>query len=92
MPAGRIQHRISPSLQREAEEILKVQGIKPSQAIILFYTEVKRFGGLPFSPSTVSPSEIPNMRLQKDLSEAKSGKGIQSFKGKRDFFDSLKTL
>ncbi|MDD5055351.1 MAG: type II toxin-antitoxin system RelB/DinJ family antitoxin [Candidatus Peribacteraceae bacterium] len=90
MPSGRIQHRIHPSLQRDAEEILRTQGIKPSQAIILFYTEVKRFGGLPFTPSPVRPSEIPNRRLQRDLKNASRKKGIMTYKNKRELVDSLR--
>ena len=70
--------------------ILETQGIKPSQAIILFYTEIKRFGGLPFQPTPLSKSEIPNSKLQKDLRNAQGGKGIQTFKIKKGFFDSLK--
>ena len=90
MPTGRIQQRINPILQREAEMILETQGIKPSQAIILFYTEVKRFGGLPFLPTPLSKSEIPNLKLQKDLRDARSGKGLETFKTKKRFFNSLK--
>ena len=71
--------------------ILETQGIKPSQAIILFYTEVKRFGGLPFQPTPLSKSEIPNAKLQKDVSDARSGKGVQTFKTKKSFFDSFKS-
>lgn len=90
MNSGRIQHRIDPTLRRDAEAILKMQGIKPSQAIILFYMEVKRSRGLPFLPSAVSDLEIPNAGLQKDLHEVRSGKGVRTFKGKKDFFASLK--
>lgn len=89
MPSGRLQHRIHPSLKRDAEEILQMQGIKPSQAIILFYTEVKRSGGLPFTPSPVHPSEIPNRRLQRDLKSARSGNDIVRYHSKRDLFESL---
>lgn len=92
MAAGRIQQRIDPSLQRDAELILEAQGIKPSQAIILFYMEVKRSKGLPFLPSPVLPSEIPNARLRKDLKEAAQGKGIKTFTNKKDFFASLHKL
>jgi antitoxin component of RelBE/YafQ-DinJ toxin-antitoxin module len=49
MPSSRIQQRIDPRLRHDAEMILAAQGIKPSQAIILFYMEVKRQGGLPES-------------------------------------------
>jgi len=92
MPTGRIQHRIDPVLQREAELILKTQGIKPSQAMYLFYMEIKRFGGLPFLPTPVRPSEIPNARLRKDLRDADRGIGVKTYKNKKDLFDSLRRL
>ncbi len=92
MASGRIQQRIDPVLQRQAEQILQLQGIKPSQAIILFYMEVKRTGGLPFAPTPVQPEEIPNARLRKALREAAKGIGVKSYKNKKDFFDSLKKL
>ena len=92
MPSVRIQQRINPSLKRQAEAILEAQGIKPSQAIILFYMEVKRSGGLPFKPTPVQPAEIPNARLRKDLEVAWQGKGIKTYKTKKAFFDSLRKL
>jgi addiction module RelB/DinJ family antitoxin len=75
MATSRIQQRIDADLRQEAEAILQTQGIKPSQAIILFYMEVKRSRGLPFKPSPVRPSEIPNTRLRKELRDAARGKG-----------------
>ena len=92
MPSARIQHRIDPRLQRDAEAILKAQGIKPSQAIIIFYTEVKRTGGLPFMPTPVHPTEIPNARLQRELRDAAKGKGVKTYRNERDLFDSLHAL
>jgi addiction module RelB/DinJ family antitoxin len=92
MTNGRIQQRINPALRREAEQILRIQGIKPSQAIILFYTEVKRTGGLPFSPSPVTPAEIPNARLRKNLKEAAKGRGVKTYNSEKDFFDALHAL
>lgn len=92
MSRSRIQQRIDPSLRHEAEQILLLQGIKPSQAIVLFYTEIKRSKGLPFSPSPVHASEIPNARLQRDLKNAKNKKDVHSFKSKKDFMQSLRAL
>ncbi len=89
MPSGRIQQRIDPALRRDAEAILKAQGIKPSQAIFLFYTEIKRSRGLPFTPSPVHPSEIPNARLRKDLRDAAKGIGLKKYKNGKDMLDSL---
>jgi len=92
LPSDRLQHRIDPLLRHDAEMILTAQGIKPSQAIILFYTEIKRTGGLPFPPSPVQPAEIPNARLRKDLEEARRSKGVKTFTKKKKFFDSLRDL
>ncbi len=92
MSRSRIQQRIDPKLRHDAELILLAQGIKPSQAIILFYTEIKRSKGLPFAPSPVRPSEIPNASLRRDLEEARSGKGVRSYKNKKEFFRSLDQL
>lgn len=92
MASGRIQQRIDPDLQEAAEEILETQGIKPSQAIILLYTEVKRTGGLPFRPSPVRPSEIPNARVRRGLREAAQGKGVRTHRNARDLLDSLHAL
>ena len=92
MTSVRIQQRIDPLLRRDAEMILRTQGIKPSQAIILFYTEVKRSGGLPFTPSPVQPAEIPNARLRNDLQEARQNKGVKTFERKKELFASLDDL
>lgn len=79
----RLQHRIDSALKEDAEAILQQQGFKPSQAITLFYTEIKRRGGLPFTPSRV---------LERELETIKDKKGIKSYKNKRDFFDQLDKL
>ncbi len=87
MPPTRIQHRINPQLKEEAESILEQQGIKPAQAITIFYTEIKRQGGFPFLPS-----KVPNKKLQKEIKEAEKGKGIKTYKNKKDLFNSLEKL
>ncbi len=92
MPSARLQQRIDPMLRKDAEMILQTQGIKPSQAILLFYTEVKRRGGLPFTPTPVQPSEIPNAKLRRDLQDAKRGRGIERFTDKAALMDSLHSL
>lgn len=87
MFSTRIQHRIDTHLKMEAEAILEEQGIKPSQAITIFYTEIKRTGGFPFLPS-----KVPNEKLARDLLEAEKGIGIKTYKNKKELFDSLKKL
>ena len=92
MASGRIQQRIDPSLQEQVEAILKAIGIKPAQAISLFYREIVRRRNLPFHPANVDPSEIPNARLKKAILEARRGAGVQEFENEDDFFASLKEL
>ncbi len=87
MASGRIQQRIDPNLQEEAEAILKAQGIKPVQAITIFYTEIRRRRGFPFLPS-----EVPNEELASDLNEARKGHGVKTYPGKKEFFAHLKKL
>ncbi len=53
MATTRLQIRIDAKLKKEAESILKKQGITPAQAITMFYTEIVRTGSFPFSPSKV---------------------------------------
>lgn len=83
----RMQHRINPKLKKEAEHILEAQGIRPSQAITIFYMEIKRTGGFPFLPT-----KVPNIQLKKDLMQAKKGTGVKTYKHKKDLFDELDTL
>lgn len=85
--SSRLQHRIDPHLKVEAESILEEQGIKPAQAITIFYTEITRTGGFPFLPS-----KVPNKKLAKDLKEAKTGAGIKTYKSKKALFDALEKL
>lgn len=84
MSSTRMQHRIDAGLKTDAEKILEQQGIKPSQAITIFYTEIKRTGGFPFLPSAV-----PNKKLAKSLMEAKKRTGIKTYKSKKDLFKLL---
>ena len=87
MPLAKIQQRIDAKLKMEAETFLAEQGIKPSQAIIMFYKEITKQRGFPFLPS-----HIPNKETTKSIREARKGVGVQTFKRKEDFFDSLKNL
>lgn len=92
MATGRIQQRIDSDLQKKAEAVLKALGIKPAQAITLFYMEITRQMNLPFHPSTVRPEEIPNKKLARSIREARRGIGVQKFDNEDDFFASLKRL
>jgi len=83
----RTQYRIDPNLKKNAERILIKIGIKPAQAITMFYSEIARTGTFPFLPTKV---------LKKELSQAieKTEKGIevQRYKNKKELFNYLDNL
>lgn len=54
--------RIEPELKENAEHILKELGIRPSDAINMFYHQVELTGGLPFQ-STLRAS----LELEEDM-------------------------
>ena len=87
MASVRIQHRIDASLKKEVETILKEQGIKPSVAVTLFYTEIKRSGGFPFTPS-----RVPNKKLKEDIKSAEKGEGSKTYKNAKQLLNHLNKL
>lgn len=62
---ARISSRIDADLKREADAILAEIGMKPSQAIALFYTQIVRQRGIPLS------LKVPNEALEDAMREAR---------------------
>lgn len=62
---ARISSRIDADLKREADSILAEIGMKPSQAITLFYTQIVRQRGIPLS------LKVPNEALEDAMREAR---------------------
>lgn len=69
---ARISSRIDADLKREADSILAEIGMKPSQAIALFYTQIVRQRGIPLS------LKLPNEALEDAMSEARDPEFKQS--------------
>lgn len=87
MPTTRMQHRVDSELKKEAEYILAKQGIRPAQAITIFYTEIKRTGGLPFLPT-----KVPNKKLAEDLRATPNEQAVKKYTTKKALFASLDDL
>ena len=60
---ARISSRIDADLKSEADAILAQLGIKPSQAINMFYTQIVRHRGIPFA------LKLPNAETVQALNE-----------------------
>ncbi len=86
MKTETVRARIEPELKHDVEGILKTLGMNTTEAINLFYTQIKLHHGLPFNV------KIPNaetVRAMKEL-EADRGKNkIKTYDSAKDMFEDL---
>jgi len=68
-----VRARVEPGLKRGAEAVLRKLGLTSSEAITLFYTQVKLTNGLPF------PVRVPNKRTRGAIKDARARKNIETF-------------
>jgi DNA-damage-inducible protein J len=78
-----INARTERELKKEVEVILKSLGISTTEAINIFFRQVKLRRGLPF------PVEIPNEETLIVLHESEEGKGLVECKDADDMFERL---
>ena len=64
-----VKARIEPSLKNETESILKELGLSTTEAIRMFFNQVRLQKGLPF------PVRIPSEDTQMAIEELEAGKG-----------------
>ena len=83
---ARISSRIDADLKREADSILAEIGMKPSQAIALFYTQIVRERGLPLD------LKIPNEQLEAAMREARDPEFKQNTKSYGSAYELLDDL
>lgn len=78
-----INARTEPDLKEEVEGILKKLGLSTTEAINIFFHQVKMRRGLPF------PVEIPNEETRKTFRDSETGKGLVECKDADDMFMKL---
>lgn len=82
---ARIQHTIDDKLKKEAESILRAQGVPPRVATTMLYIEIVRKRSLPFSPS-----KVPNKISKKAFADSEENKGmLGGFDSADALFNSL---
>jgi DNA-damage-inducible protein J len=85
MPKSATIHaRIEPELKEEAEAILKDLGLNATQAISLFYQQIRLTRGLPFV------IRIPNEITRQTLDDTDAGKNLVYCRDAADLFARLK--
>ena len=80
---AQIRARVDPGLKIRAEEILKMVGMTPTEAIRLFYRQVIMMKGLPFEV------RIPNETTLATMDRTDRGEDLRSFDNADDMADSL---
>lgn len=66
MKTAIINARIKPDLKGEVEQILAMLGITTTQAITMFFEQIRMNGGIPF------PLKIPNEKTKQAMMEARN--------------------
>ncbi|MEX0600972.1 MAG: type II toxin-antitoxin system RelB/DinJ family antitoxin [Rhodothermales bacterium] len=78
--SGHISARIDEADKKQAEAVFEKLGISASQAISMFYKQVRLRTGIPF------PVELPNETTAQAIQDAREGK-VRSY----DSLDELKS-
>jgi len=78
-----INARTERELKDEVKIILKTLGLSTTEAINIFFRQVKLRKGLPF------PVEIPNEETLKTFRDSEAGKGLIECKDVDDMFKKL---
>jgi DNA-damage-inducible protein J len=78
-----IHTRIDPAIKEQAENILGNLGMKPSEAIQIFYKQISLRSGFPVE------LKVPNEQTVLTLEESRAGKNLKSFSTKKELFEDL---
>ncbi len=68
-----IHARIEPGTKRKAESVLRHLGLNPTEAIRLFYRQIRLRSGLPFTVA------LPNALTRETLRKSRHGSGVTHF-------------
>ena len=75
-----IHARIEPKTKDKAERVLHKLGLRPTDAIRIFYRQISLRHGLPFSV------EIPNELTRVTVQKSRNGKDIEHYNNLDDMF------
>lgn len=78
-----VRARIEPKLKQEVESLFHDLGISTTEAINIFYRQVKLYRGLPFEV------RIPNEETKKILIESDRGENLVHHNSLDDMFEAL---
>ena len=80
-----IRARTEPKLKKDVEVIFNKLGLTSTEAINIFYKQVRLRKGIPFE------IKIPNKTTLKAFKDSESGKNLKSFRNIDKLLEDLKT-
>ncbi len=80
---GTVRARIEPELKADVEKLLHELGLSTTEAINLFYSQIRLRQGLPF------PVEMPNAETRKTFEATDRGEDLNSYESLDEMFDAL---
>jgi DNA-damage-inducible protein J len=75
--------RLDPKVKREAQKILEKLGVTTSQAVTMYFNQIRVEKGLPFRP------HIPNAETARTVEDALAGHNLHTAKDIDDLFAQL---
>ena len=78
-----VRARIEPRLKSDVEKLLRRLGMSTTEAITVFYNQIRLRQGLPFSV------EIPNATTQKTFETTDRGEALHSYDSLDQMFEAL---
>ena len=78
-----IRARVEPDLKADVEKLLHRLGVTTTEAITMFYSQIRLRQGLPF------PVEVPNATTRKTFEATDRGEDINTFDSLEAMFEAL---
>lgn len=78
-----VRARIDPNLKSDVEKLLHHLGMTTTEAITIFYNQIRLRKGLPF------PVEIPNETTRKTFAATDQGEELNSYDNLDQLFEAL---
>ncbi|MCX6349399.1 MAG: type II toxin-antitoxin system RelB/DinJ family antitoxin [Candidatus Aureabacteria bacterium] len=78
-----VRARVEPNLKADVEKLLQRLGVTTTEAITMFYSQIRLRRGLPF------PVEVPNATTRKTFEATDRGEDISTYDSLDEMFEAL---
>jgi DNA-damage-inducible protein J len=78
-----VRARVEPRLKAEVDRLLDHLGLTTTEAITIFYNQIRLRRGLPF------PVEIPNAATRQTFEATDRGEGLNAYEDLDEMFEAL---